>query len=152
MLVDGAIIVIELADRRMSEGMAPYDAYLSAAKRMAWPITTSTITTLAVFMPLLVWPGMVGEFMKFLPITVIIALSASLSMALIFLPILGKVLNKNTTPAIKTTEGPITEKYTRLLRKLLMMPGKTLGISFLIMVSVFILYSFLNKGLEFFLI
>jgi multidrug efflux pump len=63
---------------------------------------------------------------------------------------LGKFLNKNTTPAIKTTEGPITEKYTRLLRKLLMMPGKTLGISFLIMVSVFILYSFLNKGLEFF--
>ena len=150
MLVDGAIIVIELADRRMSEGMAPCDAYLSAAKRMAWPITTSTITTLAVFMPLLVWPGMVGEFMKFLPITVIIALSASLTMALIFLPILGKVLNKNTTPAIKTTEGPITEKYTRLLRKLLMMPGKTLGVSFFIMVSVFILYSFLNKGLEFF--
>ena len=67
MLVDGAIIVVELADRRMNEGMLPQEAYLSAAKRMAWPITTSTITTLAVFMPLLVWPGMVGEFMKFLP-------------------------------------------------------------------------------------
>jgi multidrug efflux pump len=101
-------------------------------------------------MPLLVWPGMVGEFMKFLPITVMIALFASLSMALIFLPVLGSVLNKNTTYAIKTIDGPITEKYTKFLRKLLTIPGKTLGISFLIMVSVFILYSFLNKGLEFF--
>jgi len=150
MLVDGAIIVVELADRRMSEGMQPQDAYLSAAKRMAWPITTSTITTLAVFTPLLVWPGMVGEFMKFLPITVIIALSASLSMALIFIPVLGVIINPQGIPTKKVVSGPITEKYTQLLSMLLKMPGKTLGIAFAIMVSVFVLFGFFSKGLEFF--
>ena len=150
MLVDGAIIVVELADRRMNEGMLPQEAYLSAAKRMAWPITTSTITTLAVFMPLLVWPGMVGEFMKFLPITVIIALIASLSMALIFIPVLGKAINQKNKIASKAVSGPITEKYIQFLRKLLKMPAKTLGISLAVMTSVFILYGFLSKGLEFF--
>ncbi len=89
MLVDGAIVVTELADRRMNEGRQPRDAYASAAMRMAWPVTASTVTTLAVFTPLLFWPGMVGEFMKFLPITVIIALTASLAMALVFIPVLG---------------------------------------------------------------
>ena len=150
MLVDGAIIVVELADRRMNEGMLPQEAYLSAAKRMAWPITTSTITTLAVFMPLLVWPGMVGEFMKFLPITVIIALIASLSMALIFIPVLGKAINQKNKIASKAVSGPITEKYIWFLGKLLKMPVRTLGIALAVMISVFILYGFLSKGLEFF--
>ena len=150
MLVDGAIIVVELADRRMNEGMLPQEAYLSAAKRMAWPITASTITTLAVFMPLLVWPGMVGEFMKFLPITVIIALIASLSMALIFIPVLGKAINQKNKIASKAVSGPITEKYIWFLGKLLKMPVKTLGIALAVMTSVFILYGFLSKGLEFF--
>lgn len=150
MLVDGAIIVVELADRRMNEGMLPQEAYLSAAKRMAWPITTSTITTLAVFMPLLIWPGMVGEFMKFLPITVIIALIASLSMALIFIPVLGKAINQKNKIASKAVSGPITEKYIWFLGKLLKMPVKTLGIALAVMTSVFILYGFLSKGLEFF--
>ncbi|MGH6900577.1 MAG: efflux RND transporter permease subunit, partial [Geminicoccaceae bacterium] len=68
MLVDGAIVVTELADRKMAEGMPRRDAYQLAAKRMAWPITASTATTLAAFLPLLFWPGIVGEFMRFLPI------------------------------------------------------------------------------------
>ncbi|RLW71406.1 MAG: MFS transporter, partial [gamma proteobacterium symbiont of Stewartia floridana] len=67
MLVDGAIVVIEMADRKMQQGKAPMEAYASAAKRMSWPITASTLTTLAVFAPLLFWPGLVGEFMKYLP-------------------------------------------------------------------------------------
>ncbi|MFT7267512.1 MAG: multidrug efflux pump [Porticoccus sp.] len=150
MLVDGAIIVVELADRRMNEGMLPQEAYLSAAKRMAWPITTSTITTLAVFMPLLVWPGMVGEFMKFLPITVIIALIASLSMALVFIPVLGTAINQKNKIPSQVASGPITEKYIQFLGKLLKMPAKTLGVSLTVMTSVFILYGFLSKGLEFF--
>ncbi|MDX1656830.1 MAG: efflux RND transporter permease subunit, partial [Candidatus Competibacteraceae bacterium] len=71
MLVDGAIVVTELADRRMAEGLERHRAYAEAAKRMAWPIISSTATTLAVFVPLLFWPGVVGEFMKYLPITVV---------------------------------------------------------------------------------
>ncbi len=89
MLVDGAIVVTEFADRKMSEGLPPREAYALASKRMAWPIIAATATTLAAFLPLLFWPGVVGEFMKFLPITLIATLSASLLMALIFIPVLG---------------------------------------------------------------
>ncbi|MDF1750638.1 MAG: efflux RND transporter permease subunit, partial [Alphaproteobacteria bacterium] len=89
MLVDGAIVVTEFADRKLAEGVPKEIAYGLAAKRMAWPIISSTATTLAAFLPLLFWPGVVGEFMKFLPITLIATLTASLAMALIFVPVLG---------------------------------------------------------------
>lgn len=94
MLVDGAIVTVELADRRLQEGDDAQTAYAYAAKRMAWPIIASTATTLSVFFPLLFWTGMVGEFMKFLPITVILTLFASLFMALIFIPVLGGLIGK----------------------------------------------------------
>ena len=89
MLVDGAIVVTEYADRKLREGEAPRNAYVLAARRMSWPIIASTATTLAAFAPLLFWPGIVGEFMKYLPITLLATLSASLLMALVFLPVLG---------------------------------------------------------------
>lgn len=150
MLVDGAIVVIELADRRMNEGQNAETAYTSAAKRMSWPIASSTLTTLVVFMPLLFWPGMVGEFMKFLPITVIIALTASLSMALIFIPVLGGAISRNQMNTQKVAEGPITESYLLILGKLLRSPGKTLLVAVFVMASVYIVYGKFGKGVEFF--
>ena len=96
MLVDGAIVVTEYADRKLREGEPPSVAFGLAAKRMSWPIIASTATTLAAFAPLLFWPGIVGEFMKFLPITLIATLSASLLMALIFVPVLGASLGAIT--------------------------------------------------------
>ena len=89
MLVDGAIVVTEYADRKIREGELPRHAYVLAARRMSWPIIASTATTLAAFAPLLFWPGIVGEFMKYLPITLLATLSASLLMALVFVPVLG---------------------------------------------------------------
>jgi multidrug efflux pump len=94
MLVDGAIVVTEYADRRMSEGADKKSAYREAATRMAWPIIASTATTLAVFMPLLFWPGLPGEFMGFLPKTILITLTASLIMALIAVPAFGFIFGK----------------------------------------------------------
>ncbi|MBM7037815.1 efflux RND transporter permease subunit [Vibrio ulleungensis] len=94
MLVDGAIVVTEFADRRMQEGMPRKEAYRDAAKRMAWPITASTATTLAAFAPLLFWPDVTGEFMKYLPLTLIATLTASLVMALLFVPVLGGIMGK----------------------------------------------------------
>lgn len=91
MLVDGAIVVAEYADRRLKEGAAPNVAYKEAAKRMFWPIVSSTATTLCAFLPMLFWPGITGKFMGQLPITLIFVLSASLVVALIFLPVLGSV-------------------------------------------------------------
>src|SRR5258708_761479 len=82
MLVDDAIIVSEFAERRMSEGMPPRDAYALAAKRMSGPVIAATATRIAAFSPLLFWPGVVGQFMKYLPITLFATLSASLAVAL----------------------------------------------------------------------
>ncbi len=89
MLVDGAIVVVEYADKRISEGTGPMAAYTEAAKRMFWPIVSSTATTLCAFLPMLFWPGVPGQFMGMLPITLIFVLSASLVVALIYLPVMG---------------------------------------------------------------
>ena len=94
MLVDDAIIVSEFAERRLAEGMVPRDAYRLAAKRMAGPVIAATATRIAAFSPLLFWPGVVGQFMKYLPITLIATLSASLVVALFFTPTLGALLGK----------------------------------------------------------
>ncbi|SDQ94086.1 efflux RND transporter permease subunit [Pseudovibrio sp. Tun.PSC04-5.I4] len=92
MLVDGAIVMVEYADRKAAEGMPPRDAYIRAAKLMFWPIVSSTATTLAAFLPMLMWPGVPGEFMSYLPIMVIIILSGSLLTAMVFLPVTGGIL------------------------------------------------------------
>ena len=89
MLVDSSIIIVELADRRISEGDGPMEAYANAAKRMFWPIVSSTATTLCAFLPMLFWPGVAGQFMGTLPVTLIFVLSASLLVALVFLPVVG---------------------------------------------------------------
>ena len=91
MLVDGAIVVVEYADRRISEGVGPMHAYVDAAKRMFWPIVSSTATTLCAFLPMLFWPGVPGQFMGMLPVTLIFVLSASLVVALVYLPVMGGV-------------------------------------------------------------
>ncbi|MBV7393737.1 efflux RND transporter permease subunit [Mameliella sediminis] len=91
MLVDGAIVVVEYADKRISEGTGPMHAYVEAAHRMFWPVVSSTATTLCAFLPMLFWPGVAGEFMGMLPITLIFVLSASLVVALIYLPVMGGV-------------------------------------------------------------
>jgi len=152
MLVDGAIVVTEVANRRMAQGHQPVAAYAGAAKRMAWPVTASTLTTLAVFLPLLFWPGLVGEFMKYLPITVIIALTASLAMALVFLPVLGAGITRHRvwqTPG-DIEEGPVTRAYTRLLASALRHPGKTLLAALLVLAGSYATYFQLGKGVEFF--
>ena len=94
MLVDGAIVVVEYADKRISEGVGPMSAYVEAAKRMFWPVVSSTATTLCAFMPMLFWPGVPGEFMGMLPVTLIFVLSASLVVALVYLPVMGGVTGR----------------------------------------------------------
>ncbi len=163
MLVDGAIITNEYADRKMSEGLHPRQAYSMAAQRMAWPIITSSATTLAAFMPLLFWPGVVGEFMKFLPITLIATLSASILMALIFVPTLGSVFGKagaadpELMKALAASESGnlrdlrgTTGAYVRLLDRLLSHPGKVVGIAFGSLFLVWTWYATHGNGVEFF--
>jgi multidrug efflux pump len=94
MLVDGAIVVVEYADRQISEGTGPMTAYTTAAKRMFWPIAASTATTLCAFLPMLFWPGVAGEFMGQLPVTLIFVLVASFLVAIVFLPVVGGVAGR----------------------------------------------------------
>lgn len=94
MLIDGAIVVTEYADRKMIEGHNSRDAYLAAAKRMFWPVTASIATTLAAFLPLMFWPGVSGKFMRFLPVTVFTVLSGSLLYALVFGPAIGAIIGR----------------------------------------------------------
>ncbi|WP_191603383.1 efflux RND transporter permease subunit [Marinomonas algicola] len=163
MLVDGAIVVTEYADRKLAEGASKRQAYGEAAKRMAWPITASTATTLAVFMPLLFWPDIVGEFMRYMPITIIATLSASLVMALIILPTIGSIIGKKGayTPAkmrtLQLTEtGDLTQLkgftgfYTRVLTSLVEYPWLVLIFAIVLLLSTFGLYGTLGKGVEFF--
>ena len=163
MLVDGAIVVTEMADRRMAEGESRYAAYSRAAIRMAWPIIASTCTTLAAFVPLAFWPGMSGEFMKYLPITLIAVLSASLIMALLFVPTLGSLFGKtgantqearrNLTAAetgdLNTVSG-FTGRYVRLLRRLLLRPWISVGAVTLLLISIYVAFGLFGKGVEYF--
>jgi multidrug efflux pump len=157
MLVDGAIVVVEYADKKMREGEPRHAAYTAAAKRMAWPIIASTATTLAAFMPLLFWPGIVGEFMKFLPITLIATLAASLLMALVFVPTLGAYIGKpgaegtmlpETADPAEYTGG--TGLYVKVLGRLLNHPGKVLFSAFAMLIGAWMLYLNFGKGIEFF--
>lgn len=174
MLVDGAIIVTELADRNIDKGMSTHDAYASAATRMAWPVIASTFTTLAVFFPLLFWPGLIGQFMRYMPITVISCLLASLAMALIFIPVLGKSIgrqsvgrsNFDASSAIEDddTVGSTTHnieqilhrarglksRYIHTLHTLLLHPVKTLFAVLAFTVASYVVYGVVGKGVEFF--
>ena len=162
MLVDGAIVVTEYADRKMTEGFHRKEAYALAAKRMAWPVTASTATTLAAFTPLLFWTGIFSEYMKYLPITLIATLTASLLMALIFIPTLGSKVgrpgigNPETMRAMAagedfdmTTLPGMTGRYARLLRLALNNAGKVLLGAFAVLLTVQVLYWTFGKGIEF---
>jgi multidrug efflux pump len=149
MLVDDAIIVSEFAERRMSEGMPPREAYSLAATRMAGPVIAATATRVAAFSPLLFWPGIVGEFMKYLPITLIATLSASLVVALVFTPTLGALLGK-ASPVPHDERVADRGPYMRLVRLALRQPGMTLVLAAFLLVAVQVAYGKLGRGVEFF--
>ncbi len=164
-LVDGAIVIVEYADRKMAEGLKRAEAYILAAKRMFWPVVSSTATTLAAFLPMLLWPGTPGEFMSYLPITVIIVLSASLLTAMIFLPVIGSLVGK-TEADIQAAENArqlsgsghvnynnitgLSGVYVRFLQKLIRRPSLVIITSIAIVFGVFHLFQEHNNGVEFF--
>lgn len=164
MLVDGAIIVVEYADRKMIDGMNAFDAYMEASTRMLWPVVTSITTILVVFLPLLFWPGMIGQFMKFLPITLIATLSASLMMALVFVPTLGSIFGKvshtKDHPAFQTilktesgdlnTISGLTGAYIKALTKALDHPKRVLIGAVCVLILVVTAFKYFGKGVEFF--
>ena len=149
MLVDDAIIVSEFAERRMAEGMDPKEAYRLAAKRMSGPVIAATATRIAAFSPLMFWPGIVGEFMKYLPITLIATLSASLVVALFFTPTLGALFGKAST--VPHDERAAKDGfYMRTVNWAVHRPGLTLSLAVLLLIVVQVSYGKFGRGVEFF--
>ena len=149
MLVDDAIIVSEFAERRMAEGMSPPAAYSLAARRMSGPVISATLTRIAAFSPLMFWPGIVGEFMKYLPLTLIATLSASLVVALFFTPTLGALLGRAPT---HLHDERMAERgaYMKLVRTAIARPVATLFVGALVLASVVVAYGRFGHGVEFF--
>ncbi|MCP8939592.1 efflux RND transporter permease subunit [Alsobacter sp. SYSU M60028] len=149
MLVDDAIIVSEFAERRMAEGMQPKQAYSLAARRMAGPVIAATATRVAAFSPLMFWPGIVGQFMKYLPLTLIATLSASLVVALFFTPTLGALLGRASD---KPHDERAAERgvYMTVVRATLRRPLSTLFATALLLVGVQYAYGRFGNGVEFF--
>jgi len=108
MLVDNAIVVVENVYRYVSAGHDNDKSSREAVGEIAWPIISSTLTTLAAFFPLIFWDSLMGEFMKFLPITLIIVLSSSLFVALILIPVYTSIFMK------KGAESDVVNKKTAL--------------------------------------
>ncbi len=96
MLVDNGIVIVENIYRYMDEGNSSYTSVVQGVGEVAWPIISSTATTVAAFVPLALWPGIIGEFMKFLPMTLMIVLASSLFVALVINPVLAVTYMKVT--------------------------------------------------------
>ena len=162
MLVDGAIILVEFADRCMLNGMDRRTAYVEATKRMAWPIFSSITTIIAAFGPMAFWPGTTGEFMKYLPITLSATLFASLLMAMIFIPCIGALIgrpNREDTHAVAeqlSAEEQLARArgldwiYLIALRGALRHPVMVVGGGVGILVGTVMAFMAFNAGVEFF--
>ena len=162
MLIDGAIVVVEFASTKGAQGLSTRDAYIAAVQRMAVPVIASTGTTLAAFLPLLFWPGVSGEFMSYLPITVFAVLAWSLTYALIFAPTLGIALARRrgkrrklpedhaSDESAKTLFKPLQDFYLKLLRPVIKHPFKSATLCLALIFCSFALYGKFNAGQEFF--
>ena len=162
MLIDGAIVVVEFASTKAAAGLSTRDAYISAVQRMAVPVIASTGTTLAAFLPLLFWPGVSGDFMSYLPITVFAVLGWSLMYALIFAPTLGIALarrrgkgkklpeNHQSEESAKTLFQPLIDVYLKALNPIIKSPIKFILASMLVIVGIFCAYGKFNGGQDFF--
>ncbi|MEX0617875.1 MAG: efflux RND transporter permease subunit [Pseudohongiellaceae bacterium] len=163
MLIDGAIVMVEFADRKMAEGLDSREAYREAVNRMFWPILASTATTLAAFLPIMFWPGVAGEFMRYLPITVFSVLVGSLMYALLFAPTLGALLGTSRradTEAAKKLKaleegdphkvGGITGVYAGVLEAAVSRPIIVFVSSIAGLASIVTLYAVFGRGMEFF--
>ncbi|GMG87154.1 efflux RND transporter permease subunit [Biformimicrobium ophioploci] len=162
MLIDGSIVITEFADRKMAEGLSAKGAYVLSVRRMFWPVVASTGTTLAAFLPIMFWPGVAGEFMRYLPVTVFAVLAGSLLYALFFAPVMGGLFGRSDMD-LKTqhhlrelesgqpTKLPgITGAYARLLSRVLRVPVLAFGITLVVLWAIFTGFTTFGAGVEYF--
>ncbi|MEX2962643.1 efflux RND transporter permease subunit [Microbulbifer sp. TYP-18] len=161
MLIDGSIVITEYADRKMAEGMSAGVAYRLSVRRMFWPVVASTGTTLAAFLPIMFWPGVVGEFMRYLPVTVFAVLAGSLLYSLFFAPVLGSLFGRGHLDVsrqryLRQLENQpeklrgLTGTYARILGAVVRRPIWGLVITLLILRGILFAYGQWGVGVEFF--
>ncbi|HEX9861617.1 MAG TPA: efflux RND transporter permease subunit, partial [Nitrospirota bacterium] len=168
MLVDNAIVIVENIYRYMQQGVSRIEAAMRATSEVAWPVIGSTFTTLAAFLPIIFWPGIMGEFMKYLPITVIVTLASSLFVAMVINPALAAFFMKLKSAAAERLSpeeaaaagekpveitGPVLTFYSMLLKGALRHRVAVLLMSFAALVLLlqgWILLVGLEKPVEFF--
>ncbi|MBQ1541366.1 MAG: efflux RND transporter permease subunit [Caulobacteraceae bacterium] len=163
-LVDGGIVVVEYADRKMAEGLDKEAAFAAAGKRMFWPVVNGTLTTLCAFLPFLFWNSIAGKFMSFLPITLFFVLGASIFVALIFTPALGSIFGRSQgvdehhlAEIEKSEHGDPREMdgfmgwYARFLGGASHRPGVMVGVTLAIIVAVGAWFAMTKHRTEFFL-
>ena len=149
MLVDNAIVIVENIFRHLQLGYSLIEAAILGAREVAWPVTTSTLTTVCAFLPLMFWPGIMGDFMKYLPITLTLGLLASLFVGLVFNPVICSVwAGRSTKP--RQDNHRFIRYYRRFLDAGLKNPGLTLFLAFCLLVALGTLYGKIGKGTEFF--
>lgn len=162
-LVDDPVVVVEYAERKLQEGVSKKEAFILAVRKMFVPVVGATATTLGAFVPLLFWPGIIGKFMSYLPMIVIIVMIASLISALIFMPVIGSVIasthvdekEKEAADVVmyadkfdsKKVRG-LTGIYVRTLEHLLHWPLPTLAVGFAIIIGIFTTYALNPTGTE----
>ncbi|MGV3490041.1 MAG: efflux RND transporter permease subunit, partial [Devosia sp.] len=162
-LVDDPIVVVEYAERKLQEGVSKKEAFILAARKMFVPVVGATFTTLGAFIPLLFWPGIIGKFMSYLPIIVIVVMVASLVSALVFMPVIGAIIASNHVDQkakeaadvvmyadkfdVKKVRGA-TGIYVRTLQHLIRHPLLTLTAGFAIIIMMFALYISNPTGVE----
>jgi multidrug efflux pump subunit AcrB len=148
MIVDTAIVVVENIYRHIQLGLPCLEAAIVGTREVAWPVTSSTLTNIASFVPMLFWPGMMGNFMKYLPITVMVVLGSSLFVGLVFNPTLCAGLAGSAPPSMR--ENWFLRGYRRVQRMAIEHPVMVLFLAGFLLVSLTVLYAKVGKGVEFF--
>lgn len=153
MLVDNSIVIVENIYRHVSEGATRKEAALKATEEVAWPVISSTLTTLLVFVPLLFWPGIMGDFMKYLPITAITVLASSLFVALVINPVIASNFLKSSGKKVFDDSGEAKGRFVRVYQHMLKWsldhPVSVLLVTLLSFVGVSTIFAFFNAGIEF---
>ncbi|MFC1485817.1 efflux RND transporter permease subunit [Candidatus Latescibacterota bacterium] len=156
MLVDNAIVIVENIFRHRQMGMEPAEASVKATNQVAMAVSMSTLTTICAFAPLLFWPGMMGEFMKYLPLTLVITLLASLFVALVINPVLcSRFMKVKQGDIDKFSSGggffnKVLDSYGRVLNWALDNPKKTILMAFCTLILTFAMYAQFGLGTELF--
>ena len=167
MLVDNAIVIVENIYRHMTMGKTRRQASMDGVAEVAWPVIASTATTVGAFIPMMFWPGIMGEFMGFLPLTVIIVLSASLFVALVINPVLCATFMRVDPEAVARTRESNSEHSEldalpdnfvyRAYRSTLELVARskvtifgTVTLAFAALIGTFMLFGAYSAGVEFF--